>query len=329
MKKYISYLFLLVSTFLICWIIFLGLVFYQLGVPITGLSGWINHLYVNKSQIALSIQTPKLIIVSGSNGLYGISCKVISEETGLACLNGGTQAAMGTDYLFSNVREWAKPQDIIFLTLEYNFYREVGIPNDVLIDYVMSYDPEYLFSLQPLQQLKFIGGITFFRLFQGISKKINYSLPAAPPKNSPIYLNEYGDSIRNKEVDITPQFIKTIDELEPLVIQGYIQQSYGMNNIRNFVKWARENRIQVLATWPNTVKFDVYQEPAQQEYFQSIKDFYRELGIPVLGEPEDFMYEKSMFYDTIYHLHDRGVRQRTRQTLDLLLLYLAPLRESP
>ncbi|AFY85091.1 hypothetical protein [Oscillatoria acuminata] len=329
MNKYINYLRLLVSTFLICWIIFLSLVFYQLGTPTTGLSGWINHLYVNKSQIARSIQTPKLIIVSGSNGLYGISCKAISEETGLACLNGGTQAAMGTDYLFSNVREWAKPQDIILLTLEYQFYREVGIPNDVLIDYVISYDTEYLFSLKPLQQLRFIGGLTFVRLFQGISKKINYSLPAEPPKNPPSDLNEYGDSIKNNEVDITPQFIQTIDELEPFVIQGYIQQTYGMKNIRKFIKWARENHIQVLATWPNTVKFEVYQEPAQQEYFQSIKDFYHEISVPVLGEPEDFMYEKSMFYDTIYHLHDRGVRQRTRQTLDLLLPYLAGPKEIP
>ncbi|MCT7984126.1 hypothetical protein NG796_12550 [Laspinema sp. A4] len=329
MKKYLGYLRLLVSTFLICWVIFFGSVFYQLGVPTTKLSSWINHLYVYKSQIARSIQTPKLIIVSGSNGLYGISCKAISEETGLACVNGGTQAAMGTDYLFSKVREWAKPQDIILLTLEYNFYRDLGIPNDVLIDYVMSYDTEYLFSLKPLQQLRLIGGIPFVRLFQGIFKKINSSLPEKLPENPSIHLNEYGDTLRNKEADINAKLIEIIDALEPFLLQGYIEPSYGMNNIREFVKWARENGIQVLATWPNTVKFDVYQQPQQQAYFQSIKDFYHEIGVPILGEPKDFMYEKSMFYDTIYHLHDRGVSQRTRQTLDLLLPYLTDRKEFP
>ena len=34
------------------------------------------------------------------------------------------------------------------------------------------------------------------------------------------------------------------------------------------------------------------------------------------------MYDKSMFYDTRYHLNDVGVRQRTQQLLDLLNPYL-------
>ncbi len=329
MKKYLSYLGLLVFTFLICLVIFLGAVFYQLGTPTIGLSGWINNLYVNKSQIALSLQTPKLIIAAGSNALYGISCQAIVEEAGIPCLNGATQAAMGTDYIFSKVKQWAKPQDIILLTLEYHLYKEIGVPNDVLIDYVMSYDSQYLFSLNWLQQLKFIGGITFPRLFEGILTKATPSISAESLKNPNLYLNEYGDTIQNSESTITAKLLQTIDDLEPFVLQGYIQSSYGMKSIHKFVEWAREHNIQVIATWPNMVNFSIYQEPKQQEYFKSIKDFYQGIGVPILGEPEDFMYEKSMFYDTIYHLHDRGVSQRTRQTLDLLLPYLARPKEFP
>ncbi|AOY82893.1 hypothetical protein BJP36_26265 [Moorena producens JHB] len=78
----------------------------------------------------------------------------------------------------------------------------------------------------------------------------------------------------------------------------------------------------MIATWPNTICFDVYQEPRQQNFFKSIEYFYQRLGVPMLGNPEDFMSDKSMFYDTSYHLHDLGVNHRTKQLIDLIQPYL-------
>ncbi|NEO00101.1 MAG: hypothetical protein F6K50_32935 [Moorea sp. SIO3I7] len=78
----------------------------------------------------------------------------------------------------------------------------------------------------------------------------------------------------------------------------------------------------MIATWPNTIWFDVYQEPRQQYFFKSIEHFYQRLGVTILGKAEDFMYDKSMFYDTSYHLHDLGVNHRTQQLIDLIKPYL-------
>ena len=57
--------------------------------------------------------------------------------------------------------------------------------------------------------------------------------------------------------------------------------------------------------------------------FKTIIQFYQNLGVPVLGLPQDFMYEKDLFYDSIYHLNNEGIEIRTQQTLTLLKRYLA------
>ncbi|MEB3826133.1 hypothetical protein [Phormidium sp. CCY1219] len=326
--RYLKYLRLLVSSFLICWIIFLLAFFYQLGVQTTKISAWIDNIYVNKERIARSIDTPKLIVVAGSNALYGISCEAVAAQTGVPCVNAATHGTLGTDYIFRKARSLAKPTDIVLLPLEYHFYKQRDTLNNVFIDYVVASNPSYLLSLNPFQQIRFVLGTSFPRLLNGMINKTIYYLNSEPRENTNLFLNEYGDIKKNKEANITSNLIHIVAEEKPMELQGYLRSTSGMKSIRKFVEWARENQIQVIATWPNTIGFDVYQEAKSQEYFQSIKDFYQEIGVPVLGEPEDFMYDKSMFYDTSYHLHDRGTRHRTRQTIDLLLPYLAPLREA-
>ena len=107
------------------------------------------------------------------------------------------------------------------------------------------------------------------------------------------------------------------------VLRGTIQSTYGMAAIEKFVHWCRDNQIQVLATWPNTIWFDSYKEPSVQDAFESIKKNYESLDVPIVGKPEEAMFDMSLFYDSAYHLHDRGVRVRTEQLISSLRPYLA------
>ena len=91
-----------------------------------------------------------------------------------------------------------------------------------------------------------------------------------------------------------------------------------MKAIKNFVDWSLKNNINLIATWPNTFWFEAYQEQQAKEFFQSINDFYQTIKVPLLGNYRYFMYDKSMFYDTSYHMNDKGVRYRTKQLIDLL-----------
>ena len=54
--------------------------------------------------------------------------------------------------------------------------------------------------------------------------------------------------------------------------------------------------------------------------FAVFKSFWKNLGVEVLGEPEDAMLPEQYFYDSVYHLNRKGTELRTLKLIDELLL---------
>jgi hypothetical protein len=308
-----------VIGFLLSCTIFLLAVSCQIGAP-TETSRWVDEIYKIKFNIANSIKTPKLVVVAGSNVLFGISCQMIDKATGLPCVNAGTYAGLGLDYILNRAHSLVKPGDIVLLSLEYGLYQDNGGPSAQLIDYVFSRDPKYLLTLDFRRQTYFISWISYDRLAVGIAAKLK------PPQRitggyESQNLNRYGDETSNLKSNITEIKKQMIEQAKPLEVDVDIITDYSQKSISDFIKWCRNQQIKVLVTWPGTIWFESYKEKEKQEYFKSLESFYRQEGVPILGEPIDFMYNKSLFYDTSYHLNEQGVKQRTNQVISLLRPY--------
>lgn len=319
---YTRYLRSFVSTFLICWIIFLLLVSFQIGFA-TSIPRAHHELYTLKSNIVNSIDERKLLIVSGSNSFYGISCKMVYEKTKFPCVNGGTTILEGIDYILYNARSWAKPGDTVLLPLEFLHYQYNGKPSQHIIQYTFAYDMNYFKQRDINTQISLVAGISLKNLFKNtlhrISKIGRTTSNEIPYKH---HINKYGDSTENQET------LDSLDGLKPYNIDAPLQYTEGMKSIEKFVEWCRINNINVLATWPNTLYFEKYDTAASQSFFNRIKEFYKSIEVPMLGNPKDFMYDKSLFYDAAYHLNTKGVRKRTQQLLDLLEPYLEEIKSN-
>jgi hypothetical protein len=48
------------------------------------------------------------------------------------------------------------------------------------------------------------------------------------------------------------------------------------------------------------------------------KRLEREMHIPILGTPKDFVYPSNWFFDTRYHLNDLGREPRTANMIEIL-----------
>ena len=78
---------------------------------------------------------------------------------------------------------------------------------------------------------------------------------------------------------------------------------------------ARTSRITVFATWPNTLYFSEYD---RNPVFEDIANFYRALGVEIVGKPQDAMVTKEFLADTIYHLTASGIAMRTSKLIENL-----------
>ncbi len=314
-SKYLKYILI---GFAIASLIFGCLVFYQMGGP-TQTSRWIYELDTIKTSYAKSLENPKILLVSGSNTLYGVSCDTIWQETKVPCVNTAITQELGLDYILSHARKLANPKDTIIMPLEYQLYGAKGSPSELSIDYVFAYDPNYFKSVDLFTQIRYMGGISFDRLMQGILTKLK---PSPPPRKYQGRINQYGDTLDNGKNAMTEQQFKLMDSWVPFTLDEYAIDNYAKNKITEFINWSKKNNINILATWPSTVNFDAYKKPGTKAFFQKIAGFYQSQGVPLLGKAEDFLYEKPLFFNSVYHLNDLGRSQRTKQIIQLIQPYL-------
>jgi hypothetical protein len=233
---YTKYLKNILIGFAIASLIFAGIVLYQMGAQ-TQTARWIYELDKSKISYSQSIKTPKILLVSGSNTLYGLSCATISQETKLPCVNTALTQELGLDYILSHARHLANPDDIIVMPLEYQLYLYKGSPSELLIDYVFGYDPNYLKSVDLFTQIKYLGGISFERLIQGVSTKIK---PSSPNKKYANRINQYGDTLDNGKDSMTEQQFKFMDTWGPFTLDEYAIDNYAENKIIEFINWSKK-----------------------------------------------------------------------------------------
>ncbi|NEN97339.1 MAG: hypothetical protein F6J94_18690 [Moorea sp. SIO1F2] len=150
-------------------------------------------------------------------------------------------------------RSWLKPGDLVLLPLEYEHYIHDGKPSNLFTDYVLSRDPEYLLSLNLIDQVRFISAISLKRVQQGIVAKFKTLQSRNSAYQSPT-INEYGDETANRKADMTQKEIKTIAKITSnKKISESITSSQGMSSIIKFINWCKNQKIKVIATWPNRI----------------------------------------------------------------------------
>jgi hypothetical protein len=310
---------------------------------------WVRDIYILKHHIAKDIKEKKIVIISGSSGLFGIDSSLIEDITGIKTLNMSTHAGLTLDFLLEPRKLFLKKGDIALLPLEFECYRQKTLYNDLTIEAVITWDRQYYDDLSLWKKIEFISSCSPLRvaaaLFQKyVIRKERYSLSPAKIiaaaeaswakkdnklKPGPIYQNidQYGDIIQNKGTT------------NKVTAQGYGGMgspdweitSYSKKAISSFVNYCRENEIQVFFTWPSTLKskrFDLNNKIIQ-ENLTKIKVYLNHLAIPVLGEPEDFHFERKFFFDTHYHLNRTGRDIRTSKLINHLLPSLPPAARGP
>ncbi|MBH8552050.1 hypothetical protein I8751_06620 [Nostocaceae cyanobacterium CENA357] len=322
-KSFKSYLKVMILCFLVVFSLDLLVSYFFVGKYIMGADNWIAVAQTRKKDIAKSISGKRILIVSGSNALFGISAKKIYQETGVPTVNLATHAALGVKYTLDDAKTILKEGDIVLLPLEYSTYTWGGNFNETYLKHVLSHDTNYFNNLSisakfnHVIQLSNIDILSSLVLYKDQQEVLSELKAKALKKKcyTGFTLNEFGDELCNigqKPLDVMPNALK--------IPKNYTIDPTGV--IAEFLDWCKQNKIKVLALYPVMQKQDQYQKEKYQIFFNKIKEYYQYNGTLLLGDPYQATLPNELMFNTQYHPNDRGRDIRTQQIISLIKPYI-------
>lgn len=263
-------------------------------------ANWINAIYTKKEAAAAPASANKIVIIGGSAALFGVEAETVSKNMHMDAFNLATHAGLEIDYLLHRARKNIRSGDIVVLIPEYEHFGYNNRASAIRDKFVLGFDHEYINSLPLPQKLRTIFSPTpaaLVKLAVNIFKDSKHNYNAAT-------LNEYGDE--------TSQYGVLNYVPAPIAINNKIEISY----LAEFADWCRANNIKLLLAWPPLIDNPAYQNTAYQDFFGSISNQLAALEIDIIGKPQDTLLAPQYFYDTRYHLNNKGSELYTDWLLD-------------
>lgn len=281
--------------------------------------------------------TRKIVLVGGSNLSYGVDSKLIQQATGCPVVNMGMNGYFGVRYLLEEVKANINPSDIVVLSFEYdNLFKSVeGSPASHLA--IIKAYPAVFWYLSLEQKLQAIAAIPI--VAQAKVMRLISELIAAVKR--PIT----GKSYRTEG----PADMNVIESLKSFTPEGDIVGHLG-------VVWPYEREDAVV---PKGSTID----PEMIALMQAFAVGMQKRGVPVIvsytpflreaydklrsdlarfdamvkssppliapSPPSAFVYDQSLFFDTVYHLNERGRPVRTQKIAADLLSTLGARARCP
>ena len=256
-----------------------------------------------KMQAIAALPSPKLVFIGGSAVHMGINTEMLGAALGMPAGNFGTLAALGPKIMLFNASQVLKRGDTAVVVFEYGLYWR-NRPTEAEIDFAMGCGETYVRSLSLIEQLQFALGADPLRFL--FVRNIPRDEELRRQKQR---LTSNGDA-RFTLFNFSPQDEAQIERMRRYrpANTSFDRGSRDARAIAEFVELAHANGINVLAAWPNTLRFAEYDSDPG---LRAIAGFYRELGVPMVGTPQDAMLAFEYLHDTQFHLNKAGIIQRT------------------
>lgn len=296
-------LFFIVS-FVLCGC-YLVVIYSTFATPKT--TSWIKNIYDLKSNYANSIKGNKILIASGSNGLFGIRAKDIEDQTGIPTVNFATHAGLQIDYLIYRTKEVAKSGDIIIMPLEYDHYLYEGDISKEKVFHTLTWDKAYYRKLPLSTKLEYIFHVSARDYLKGLKEQ--YIFDGSEPNVG----EGYTSKSLNKNGDDTSNIGLIVPDITPLSGFPVFKETMGFQQLKLFKEWCNQHNINLYITFPAELASETL---INDPYLEQLVDYFKINEFNVLGTPKEYIYEnKNLFFDTHNHLNQEGMTLRTESLI--------------
>ena len=259
-----------------------------------------------KSELLNSIKSPRIILAGGSNLAFGIDSKKIEFEIGLPVVNMGLHAGTGLKFFLDNIKPYIGKDDILIISLEYSqFYNNNIYGGGPLIE-VLNFVPEEINNLN-VKQLKAI----FKYFFEFIKWKNMSIIKEILNREGGVYskdsFNKYGDVIAH--LNLESQDISKESILNNCDKINYESFKY----LNNFFKYVENNGAKAYVSFP-CIPQTQYMKSLNK--IEEIYEIFQENSFNLISTPNQYVFPDNLFFDTVYHLNQKGRNIRTKTIIN-------------
>lgn len=268
---------------------------------------------LDKERLLKEVPSPRILLVGGSNMTFGVDSKKISEEFKLPVVNSSLSAGLGLPFILNEAKTHIKKDDIIILSIEYY----MGTGDYDVIKTICKLDPSFKnYCAESSIYKKIINetNISIENTFKKIARIQNTALFGKRRlDNDTIYLrklfSENGDLISDLSMAPPPNFKNT----PPWPSMDCENDINLLNNFYDFAKSKNASVYFLYTCFPIT---GYKKNESTIKYLQN--QYTEKLKIPILNTPKTFLYPDDYFFDTMYHLKEKGKKMRTETMIQIL-----------
>ncbi|MCX6075621.1 MAG: hypothetical protein NTW78_01895 [Campylobacterales bacterium] len=291
---------------------YLSIFFIALGNP-SNTSKWVHDVYAKKTIIASATPSPRVVISAGSNALFGIDSKAISKAFNLPVVNYAVNAGLMLPVILYKTKQIIREGDILIMPLEYDMYLYDGNPNEQMIDYITSYEPNILSTLTIKEQFYTFWQITLKSILIKQMQEIQTPKDIYGAHN----IDSHGDQLNTKKADQTQQQRNELQATKPYNYNNlYKGNELSYTHLKEFAVYCQQNHIKLILV-PSVL---LYKPDYKDKYFFNfLPQKLKELGFTYTGNPYDYMYNEEFFFNTDYHLNSEAREYNTQKIIKELL----------
>ena len=301
MKNYLKFL---VATLLVAFICFQTIVFGIIKFPGGTFHTSFQSVMQDKYRLLKETDEPKIIVVAGSSGAFGLDQRRLEEATGYRVVNMGLHAGFGPLFFSELSKENINKGDIVLLGYEYGWTYSFDYMDQSLVMSAIDDDIE-MYSHIPVGMWPSIIGYMFkyaakknqFQPADGI-----YSRESFDPRDGQMI------ALRDEPMEYDRDTYGTVDVTD----EEISPETY--NYLMDFKEYVEDRGASIYFIAPPVLEDAVdcdYQE------FEKLKDLEeKELGIPYISDPLDYIFPADLMSDSVYHCNSRGEQVRTELLIE-------------
>jgi hypothetical protein len=277
---------------------------------------------LEKDRLIRTTPSPKIIMVGGSNLAFGTDSKMMQDSLGMNVINMGLYAKIGLRYMLAQVKPYIRRGDIVLVVPEYDQFYGAYLEGDNTLNTAMLYTPadripDFIRSYSIVDVILRPRAENARRSFlRAAAAAVGKKEEFFPPDTNPVYnrhsFNQYGDAVAHLSRQGKDPDSIYVGALPPM--KNFNPDAVEV--VDDLYKAAVKNGARAYFLWPSYMDSAyVINEAAIDSLGARISAGTR---MPVAGSPKQFVFPKTYFFDTRYHLNAPGREVRTRKMIELL-----------